>query len=56
MPDIAIRKLIIIVEEIFHEGGPPAAEPLRRGAVARRDPQSLRRPLFEDIAALHGRR
>ena len=33
MPEIAIRKHIIIVEQIFHEGGPPAKTPLRRGAV-----------------------
>ncbi len=33
MPEIAIRKHILTVEEIFHEGGPPARAPLRRGAV-----------------------
>ena len=33
MPEIAIRKRILIVEEIFHEGGPPAKTPLRRGAI-----------------------
>lgn len=33
MPEIAIRKHILTVEEIFHEGGPPAKTPLRRGAV-----------------------
>jgi hypothetical protein len=33
MPEIAVRKRIITVEEIFHEGGPPAKTPLRRGAV-----------------------
>src|SRR5271170_8480385 len=33
MPEIAIRKRIIIIEEIFHEGGPPAETPLRRGAL-----------------------
>jgi hypothetical protein len=33
MPEIAIRKHIITVEQIFHEGGPPAKTPLRRGAV-----------------------
>jgi hypothetical protein len=31
MPEIAIRKHILTVEEIFHEGGPPAKTPLRRG-------------------------
>ncbi len=33
MPDVAVRKRIITVEEIFHEGGPPPAVPLKRGAV-----------------------
>jgi hypothetical protein len=33
MPEVEIRKRLVIVEEIFHEGGPPAATPLRRGAV-----------------------
>jgi hypothetical protein len=33
MPDLAIRKRLLIVEEIFHEGGPPSATPLRRGAI-----------------------
>ncbi|BDA86523.1 hypothetical protein Sa4125_40650 [Aureimonas sp. SA4125] len=33
MPDILMRKRILVVEEIFHEGGPPADRPLRRGAV-----------------------
>lgn len=28
-----IRKMLVQVEEIFHEGGPRAAEPLLRGAV-----------------------
>jgi len=33
MAEIAIRKRIVTIEEIFHEGGPPAAVPLRRGAI-----------------------
>ena len=34
MPEVQLRKKITIVEEIFHEGGPPAAAmPLRRAAV-----------------------
>jgi hypothetical protein len=33
MPDVVVRKRALIVEEIFHEGGPPAAVPLRRGAA-----------------------
>jgi hypothetical protein len=31
--DVEIRKYLTAVEEIFHEGGPPAARPLRRAAV-----------------------
>jgi len=31
---IQIREIFTQVEEIFHEFGPPAAKPLRRGAVA----------------------
>jgi amino acid synthesis protein len=33
MPEIAIRKSIIVLDEIFHEGGPVASVPLKRGAV-----------------------
>ncbi len=33
MPEIAVRKYAVTVEEIFHEGGPPAAVPLKRGAA-----------------------
>ncbi|GIK98884.1 MAG: hypothetical protein BroJett029_30930 [Alphaproteobacteria bacterium] len=33
MADIVLRKRLVTVEEIFHEGGPPAARPLKRGAV-----------------------
>ncbi len=33
MPDISVRKIQLTVDEIFHEGGPPAAEPLRRAAA-----------------------
>jgi hypothetical protein len=32
MPPIEIRRLATVVEEIFHEGGPPAAKPLKQGA------------------------
>jgi Amino acid synthesis len=31
---IELRKIVTIVEEIFHEGGPRAATPLKMGAVA----------------------
>lgn len=33
MSEPAIRRLALVTEEIFHEGGPPAATPLRRGAI-----------------------
>ncbi|QFU17719.1 amino acid synthesis family protein [Microvirga thermotolerans] len=33
MPDVHIRKSLVTVEEIFHEGGPAAEVPLRRGAI-----------------------
>jgi hypothetical protein len=33
LPEIAVRKYAVTVEEIFHEGGPAAATPLLCGAV-----------------------
>jgi Amino acid synthesis len=33
MPEVNVRKRVIVVEEIFHEGGPVAANPLRRAAA-----------------------
>jgi Amino acid synthesis len=33
MPEVQLRKRLISVEEIFHEGGPVAQMPLRRAAV-----------------------
>src|SRR6056297_1825761 len=33
MPELKVRKRMIAVEEIFHEGGPVAATPLKRGAA-----------------------
>src|SRR6202795_4884033 len=33
MPDVKLRKRMIVVEEIFHEGGPVAEIPLRRAAA-----------------------
>ena len=35
MPDVKIRKSLIGVEDVFHEGGPVAAAPHRRGFIAR---------------------
>lgn len=34
MPEVVVRKSVIMIDEIFHEGGPPSTTPLRRGAVA----------------------
>src|SRR5258707_14876363 len=33
MPEVQIRKRVLLVEEIFHEGGPVANRPLRRAAA-----------------------
>ncbi|WP_372421781.1 amino acid synthesis family protein [Salinarimonas chemoclinalis] len=33
MADIAVRKDVLIIEEIRHEGGPAAAEPQKKGAI-----------------------
>src|SRR5450755_241397 len=33
MPEVQIRKRVLLVEEIFHEGGPIAAHPQRRAAA-----------------------
>ncbi|MCX7644805.1 MAG: amino acid synthesis family protein [Rhodobacteraceae bacterium] len=33
MPDFPLRKTMIFVEEILHEGGPPPAMPRRRAAI-----------------------
>jgi hypothetical protein len=33
MPEVVLRKRVIIVEEILHEGGSPPAQPLLRGAA-----------------------
>ncbi len=33
MPEPVIRKIVTVVEEIQHEGGPRASTPLRRGAI-----------------------
>ena len=33
MPEIELRKWVVVVEEIFHEGGPVPAKPLLRAAA-----------------------
>ena len=32
MPKVQVRKFATVVEEIIHEGGPPAAKPFKQGA------------------------
>ncbi len=34
MPEVIVRKSVISIDEIFHEGGPPSAKPLLRGAIS----------------------
>ncbi len=50
MAEVEIRKRVVIVEEILHEGGPPPAKPLKRGAIVAviRNPFAGR--YVEDIA------
>jgi hypothetical protein len=33
MPEVKVRKFLVSVEDVFHEGGPVAEKPQRRGAV-----------------------
>lgn len=33
MPEVKVRKFVLSVDETFHEGGPPAAVPPRRGVI-----------------------
>ena len=44
-PAVDVRKLVLSTEEVWHDGGPRLAKPLRRGSVAAVLTQSLRRPL-----------
>ncbi len=50
MTEIKVRKRIVIVEEIFHEGGPIAAKPLKRGAVVAVIHNPFAGAYVEDIA------
>lgn len=34
MPSVEVRKFVTQIEDIWHEGGPLASEPARRGAIA----------------------
>lgn len=33
MPEVQVRKFVLEIEEIFHEGGPVSANPPKRGAI-----------------------
>ncbi len=33
MPDFTLRKTMIFLEDIHHDGGPVAAQPRQRGAI-----------------------
>ena len=33
MSDLEVRKRVLLVQEVFHEGGPPWSDPLRYGAA-----------------------
>ena len=50
MTQVRVRKRLLIVEEIFHEGGPPAATPLNRAAALAVIANPFAGRYFEDIA------
>ncbi len=59
MPEPEIRKTLLVIEEIFHEGGPPPETPLLRGAAVTviRNPFAGRyepdiRPFMDDLRPL----
>jgi hypothetical protein len=59
MPEFPIRKIAVLTEDIFHEGGPPATEPRRRAAALAivRNPFAGRyvdelQPAMEDLKPL----
>lgn len=52
MTEIQIRKRLLTVEEIFHEGGPVAATPLRRAAAVTVIANPFAGRYVEDIAPL----
>ncbi len=33
MADVEIRKIVTTIEEVWHDGGPPPDEPVRKGAI-----------------------
>ena len=50
MPEVVVRKRLVTIEEIFHEGGPVAAVPLRRGAIVAVIANPFAGRYVEDIA------
>lgn len=50
MPEPKIRKVLTIVEDIFHEGGPVSEVPLKRGAVIAVIENPFAGSYHEDIA------
>lgn len=52
MPDVLIRKRLIQVEEVFHEGGPSVQAPIKRGAVLAVIHNPFAGRYVEDIAGL----
>jgi hypothetical protein len=50
MPAVVIRKTVLLIEEIFHEGGPMAGTPLQRGAIAAVIENPFAGRYVEDIA------
>jgi Amino acid synthesis len=50
MPEIVLRKRAVIVEDIFHEGGPVRPVPLKRGAILSAIKNPFAGRYVEDIA------
>ncbi|MEP9353338.1 amino acid synthesis family protein [Xanthobacter sp. KR7-65] len=50
MPEVKIRKQVRILEEIFHEGGPVATAPRKRGAIVTVIANPFAGRYVEDIA------
>jgi hypothetical protein len=50
MPDVAVRKTVTTVEEIFHEGGPASRVPLSRAAALAIIHNPFAGQYFEEIA------
>lgn len=51
MPDVIVRKRAVLIEEIFHEGGPRIDKPLKRGAIVAVIKNPFAGRYVEDISA-----